>query len=113
TAGIDRRFDHLWRFVDEDPDPLDRVRDIAHQLPALLDVDVPFAGPEDEPKQVDAELDREVDVLRPRVPADLDLRHGPLSSRSLASRSAARSSESPTSAASTLRRASASVSSRL
>src|SRR6266568_2133642 len=75
-------------------------RDLADLLRGLIDEHTdPFHG--------------QFDIVGPGVPADLDLRHDPLSSRTLASRSAARSNDSPTSIASTPRRRSSSTSARL
>src|SRR5438093_1879792 len=100
-------------FVDKDAHPRDRGRHIGEQRLGLVHANLPLAAGEDESEEVDAQLDRELDVGMLRVPAYFDLCHGPLSSRTLASRSAARSSDSPTSAASTPSRSSSSMSARL
>src|ERR1700682_3410417 len=105
--------DLLGRLVDEDAHPLDSARDLGDYRFHIFDGNVALTPGEDEAEQVDAELDREFDILGPRVAADLDLRHCPLSSRTFASRSGARRSDSPTSAASTPSRSSASISARL
>src|SRR3982074_101729 len=68
---------------------------------------------EDKSEEVGAELDRQFDVLGACVAANLDLRHDPLNSRTFASRSAARSSDSPTKTASMPKRPSESMSARL
>src|SRR6202158_818120 len=102
--------DLLGRLVDEDAHPLDPARDLGDDRFHIFDGNVALTPGEDEAEQVDAELDREFDILGPRVAADLDLRHCPLSSRTFASRSGARRSDSPTSAASTPSRSSASIS---
>src|SRR5438094_3852536 len=105
--------DLLRWFIQKDANPRDRGRHISDQRLRLIDADLPLAAGEDESEQVNAQLDRELDVGTLRVPAHFDPGHRPLSSRTLASRSAARSSDSPTSAASTPSRSSSSMSARL
>src|SRR5205807_1511649 len=105
---------NLFRgLIDEDADAFHPARHPGDERLRLVDADLALTAGEDETEEVDAELDRELDILRPRIATDLDLGHRPLSSRTLASRSGARSSDSPTSAALTPRRSSASISARL
>src|ERR1700737_2275816 len=105
--------DLLGRLVDEDAHPLDRVRNLGDDPLDVVDANLALTAGENEAEQVDAQLDGQLDVLGPRVTADFDPGHRPLSSRTVASRSGARSNASPTRAASTPIRPSASMSARL
>src|SRR3984893_4697497 len=113
ATGLRNPADLLGRFIDEDANPLDPGRHLGDDPFDLVDPNLALAAREDEPEQVRAKVDSQFNVLAPRVAANLDLCHGPLSSRTFASRSAARSSDSPTSTASTSRRRSSSTSARL
>src|SRR5438105_2679762 len=88
--------DLLRRLIDEDADPLHARRHLGDHILDLLRANLSFAVGEDEPEQVGTQLDGQFHIVGPGVSADLDLCHDSLSSRTLASRSAARSSDSPT-----------------
>src|SRR5260370_28305760 len=113
AAGLRDLADLFRGFVDEDAHALDPGRHLGDHVFDLVDANLALAAREDEPEQVGAQLDSQLDVLAPGVAADLDLRHDPLSSRTFASRAAARSSDSPTSTASTPTPPSSSTSARL
>src|ERR1700694_1481228 len=113
ATGLRNLADLLRGLIDEDADALDAGRHLGDHRFDLVDTNLALAAGEDESEQVGSQLDGQFHVLGPGIAADLDLRHAPLSSRTFASRSTARSSDSPTSTASTPRRRSSSTSARL